>query len=78
MEYTRPEAKDWAREKWRGVLLDRASDKALHGCDDGPMRQPVMTLNDGQMRTVRDPLARSGFSLVEEDGAAFYQGCNPA
>jgi dihydrodipicolinate synthase/N-acetylneuraminate lyase len=50
----------------------------LHGYNGGPMRQPVMKLNDTQMRNVRDPLLRSGFKLADEDAAAFYQGRNPA
>ncbi len=49
----------------------------LHGYNGGPMRQPVMKLNDSQMRAVREPLSRSGFKVAEEDAAAFYQGRNP-
>ena len=41
------------------------------------MRQPVMKLNDSQMRTVREPLLKSGFKLGDEDNAAFYVGRNP-
>ncbi len=50
----------------------------LHGYNGGPMRQPVMKLNDTQMRNVRDPLLRSGFKPSEEDATAFYHGRNPA
>jgi dihydrodipicolinate synthase/N-acetylneuraminate lyase len=49
----------------------------LHGYNGGPMRQPVMKLNDSQMRTVREPLLKSGFKLADEDPAAFYTGRNP-
>lgn len=49
----------------------------LHGYNGGPMRQPVMKLNDSQMRAVREPLLKSGFKLTEEDAVAFYQGRNP-
>jgi hypothetical protein len=41
------------------------------------MRQPVMKMNDNQMRTVRDPLLRSGFDIKDEDASAFYRGRNP-
>jgi 4-hydroxy-tetrahydrodipicolinate synthase len=50
----------------------------LHGYNGGPMRQPVMKLNDTQMRNVRDPLLRCGFKPSEEDATAFYRGRNPA
>jgi dihydrodipicolinate synthase/N-acetylneuraminate lyase len=50
----------------------------LHGYNGGPMRQPVMKLNDTQMRNVRDPLLRSGFKPSEEDATQFYLGRNPA
>jgi 4-hydroxy-tetrahydrodipicolinate synthase len=50
----------------------------LQGYNGGPMRQPVMKLNDSQMRSVRDPLIKSGFKIAEEDAIAFYQGRNPA
>jgi len=49
----------------------------LHGYNGGPMRQPVMKLNDSQMRTVREPLLKSGFNLADEDNATFYVGRNP-
>ncbi len=42
-----------------------------------PDAQPVMKLNDSQMRTVREPLLKSGFKLAEEDAVAFYTGRNP-
>jgi dihydrodipicolinate synthase/N-acetylneuraminate lyase len=50
----------------------------LHGYNGGPMRQPVMKLNDTQMRNVRDPLLRCGYKLQDEDATAFYRGRNPA
>jgi dihydrodipicolinate synthase/N-acetylneuraminate lyase len=49
----------------------------LHGYNGGPMRQPVMKLNDSQMRTVREPLLKSGFQPSDEDAVAFYTGRNP-
>jgi dihydrodipicolinate synthase/N-acetylneuraminate lyase len=49
----------------------------LHGYNGGPMRQPVMKLNDSQMRSVREPLLKSGFSLGDEDATDFYRGRNP-
>jgi hypothetical protein len=42
------------------------------------MRQPVMKLNDSQMRTVREPLLKSGFKLLDEDATSFYAGRNPS
>lgn len=50
----------------------------LQGYNGGRMRQPVMKLNDAQMRAVRDPLIRSGFDIADEDALAFYEGRNPA
>jgi 4-hydroxy-tetrahydrodipicolinate synthase len=49
----------------------------LQGYNGGPMRQPIMKMNDGQMRLVRDGLVRSGFDLKDEDATAFYAGRNP-
>jgi 4-hydroxy-tetrahydrodipicolinate synthase len=49
----------------------------LHGYNGGPMRLPVMKLNDSQMRTVREPLLKSGFELADESAADFYRGRNP-
>ena len=49
----------------------------LQGYNGGPMRQPVMKLNDSQMRTVREPLLKSGFKLADEDAVEFYTGRNP-
>ena len=49
----------------------------LHGYNGGPMRQPVMKLNDSQMRSVREPLLKCGFHIPDEDAVAFYQGRNP-
>ncbi len=50
----------------------------LHGYNGGRMRQPVMKLNDAQMRTVREPLIKCGFEIADEDATAFYAGRNPA
>ena len=50
----------------------------LHGYNGGPLRQPVMKLNDGQMRRVRDALIRSGLEPTKEEPAAYYIGRNPA
>ena len=49
----------------------------LQGYNGGPMRQPVMKLNDSQMRSVREPLLKSGFKLADEDAVTFYTGRNP-
>ncbi len=49
----------------------------LNGYNGGPMRQPVMKLNDSQMRLVREGLVKSGFSPAEEDAVTFYAGRNP-
>ncbi len=50
----------------------------LNGYNGGPMRQPVMKLNDGQMRRLRDALNRSGLEPSQEGPAEFYAGRNPA
>jgi hypothetical protein len=42
------------------------------------MRQPVMKLTDQQMRAVRDPLIRSGFTIPDESPDSFFVGRNPA
>jgi 4-hydroxy-tetrahydrodipicolinate synthase len=49
----------------------------LQGYNGGPMRLPVMKLNDSQMRTVRDPLLKCGFELADESAADFYRGRVP-
>ena len=49
----------------------------LHGYNGGPMRQPVMKLNDAQMRNVKDALPRAGFNVTDEGPAEFYAGRNP-
>lgn len=49
----------------------------LQGYNGGPMRQPVMKLNDSQMRSVREPLLKSRFKLADEDAVTFYAGRNP-
>lgn len=50
----------------------------LNGYNGGPVRQPVMKLNNGQMRRLREALSRSGVEIAEEDPAAFFAGRNPA
>lgn len=50
----------------------------LHGYNGGPLRQPVMKLNGGQMRRLREALLRSGLEPTKEDPAEFYVGRNPA
>jgi 4-hydroxy-tetrahydrodipicolinate synthase len=50
----------------------------LQGYNGGPMRQPVMKLTDQQMRAVRDPLVRSGFTIADESPDKFFVGRNPA
>ena len=49
----------------------------LQGYNGGPMRQPIMKVNDTQMRLVRDGLVRSGFDLKDESATDFYRGRNP-
>jgi 4-hydroxy-tetrahydrodipicolinate synthase len=49
----------------------------LQGYNGGPMRQPIMKINDAQMRLVRDGLVKSGFDIKEEAAKDFYQGRNP-
>jgi len=50
----------------------------LHGYNGGPLRQPVMKLNESQMRAVRDPLLRCGFEVAEDDASAYYLGRHPS
>lgn len=50
----------------------------LNGYNGGPLRQPAMKLNDGQMRRVRDALIRSGLEPTQEGPTEFYVGRNPA
>jgi 4-hydroxy-tetrahydrodipicolinate synthase len=50
----------------------------LNGYNGGPLRQPVMKLNDGQMRRMRDALTRSGLEPAKDDFSAFFVGRNPA
>lgn len=50
----------------------------LHGYNGGPLRQPAMKLNDGQMRRLREALVRSGLEPTQDEPAAFYAGRNPA
>jgi 4-hydroxy-tetrahydrodipicolinate synthase len=50
----------------------------LNGYNGGPIRQPVMKLNGGQMRRLREALVRAGLEPSQEDPAQFYIGRNPA
>lgn len=50
----------------------------LTGYNGGPVRQPVMKLNDGQMRRMRDALVRSGLEPAQDEPARFFVGRNPA
>ena len=49
----------------------------LQGYNGGPMRQPVMKLNDAQMRTMREALLRSGYDIPDDGPAKFFAGRNP-
>ena len=49
----------------------------LQGNKRGPMRQAVMKLNDGEMRTICEALPRSGYEIPDEGSAKFYVGRNP-
>ena len=49
----------------------------LHGYNGGPMRQPVMKLTDAQMKSVREPLIKSGFDIADESPQDFYRGRTP-
>jgi 4-hydroxy-tetrahydrodipicolinate synthase len=50
----------------------------LNGYNGGPIRQPVMKLNNGQMRRLREALVRADLEPSQEDPAQFYIGRNPA
>jgi 4-hydroxy-tetrahydrodipicolinate synthase len=50
----------------------------LNGYNGGPIRQPAMKLNDGQMRRIRDSLTRSGLEPEMADFSEFFVGRNPA
>lgn len=49
----------------------------LVGYNGGPIRQPVMKLNDGQMNRLKEALIRSGIEVTNEDKSAFFVGRNP-
>jgi 4-hydroxy-tetrahydrodipicolinate synthase len=49
----------------------------LNGFNGGPIRQPVPRINDGQMRTLRQGLLRSGIEPAPGDDADFFVGRNP-
>jgi 4-hydroxy-tetrahydrodipicolinate synthase len=50
----------------------------LHGYNGGPLRQPTNKLSDGQMRSSRDAMIKSGFPVKDESFADFFVGRNPA
>lgn len=50
----------------------------LHGYAGGPMRQPIMKLNDAQMKQARDGLIRGGFEPEDAPPGKFYEGRFPA
>lgn len=50
----------------------------LQGYNGGRLRQPVMKINDAQVRAVRAGLTNSGFKLKDESMIDFYNGRNPA
>jgi len=49
----------------------------LNGMNGGPLRMPVMKLNDGAMRRLREALKRSGIETTPEEDAQFLVGRNP-
>jgi 4-hydroxy-tetrahydrodipicolinate synthase len=50
----------------------------LSGYNGGPLRQPTMRLNDGQMRGMRRSLIASGLEVTPEEDDQFFVGRNPA
>jgi 4-hydroxy-tetrahydrodipicolinate synthase len=50
----------------------------LNGYNGGPIRQPAMKLNDGQMRRVTAALVASGLIDAAPDPAEFFTGRHPA
>jgi dihydrodipicolinate synthase/N-acetylneuraminate lyase len=49
----------------------------LNGFNGGPIRQPLPRINDGQMRTLRQGLVRSGITPAPGEDAEFFIGRNP-
>jgi 4-hydroxy-tetrahydrodipicolinate synthase len=49
----------------------------LNGFNGGPIRQPHMRLNDGQMHTLCQGLIRAGITPVPGEDADFFVGRNP-
>jgi 4-hydroxy-tetrahydrodipicolinate synthase len=49
----------------------------LNGFNGGPIRQPHLRLNDGQMRLLRQALVRSGITPAPGDDADFFVGRHP-
>ena len=50
----------------------------LNGYNGGPVRQPAMKINDGQMRRIRESLVKSGLEPETADFSEFFVGRNPA
>jgi 4-hydroxy-tetrahydrodipicolinate synthase len=50
----------------------------LNGYNGGPIRQPAMKINDGQMRRIRDSLVRAGLEPESADFSEFFIGRHPA
>jgi dihydrodipicolinate synthase/N-acetylneuraminate lyase len=50
----------------------------LNGMNGGPLRLPVMKLNDGAMKRLRDALKRSGIEATADEDYKFLIGRNPA
>jgi 4-hydroxy-tetrahydrodipicolinate synthase len=50
----------------------------LNGYNGGPIRQPALKLNDGQMRPVTAALVASGLIDAAPDPAEFFTGRHPA
>ena len=48
----------------------------LNGFNGGPMRQPVMRMNDGQMNALRQALVKSGITPTDSPNKDFFIGRN--
>ncbi len=49
----------------------------LNGFNGGPIRQPLPRITDGQMRTLRQALVRSGITPAPGEDSEFFVGRNP-
>lgn len=49
----------------------------LNGYNGGPIRQPHMRINAGQMATLRAAAVKSGLDVTHDDDDLFYAGRNP-